>query len=645
MESASGLCPSCLKSLETSAPSGTPASAALDPVAATVTAIPASEVQTDTWGDSPRIRPSPPGYDLYRFLGGGGMGDVYLAREHVADRTVAIKFFRGSLNSSAADRFITEIRALARLDHPNIVRFLQERIDGPEPHYTMEYGPGGSLLDRLKQEGPFDAQETAQIAHALAKALALAHGSNILHRDLKPSNVVLAADNTPKITDFGLAKLTDTDEGLTLGSGPLGTPAYMPPEQISSKHGAIGPASDVYGLGATMYHLLTGRTPFQGTSEEIIAKVEKELPARVRSLRPEVPLGLEAIIHKCLEKRPESRYPSASEMAADLERFLAGETPAAPHLTPVRRASLWAKRNRGWFAGVATALVLAIGLFLAGKKYGSPDEVPHPNEAPPDFNEIAKSELQAGRPVTLIDETGPPRWHQSHILPANLRPPEEGDRTCLFQSIDLSLIELLSDPGIPRYRIRADVKHVTGQGPTNENSPLGVESIGLYFGGDFQRTKDNRDAVTLFGVHYNEFVPRITPGQKTKIDMTLKFAPGLVVGVGEKADRGAGIFWLPAPGPDLIFIPKNRPGPWRTIVIEVTENRVAVTFASPDEKPRVAAEWTGDEARNLYVQSQEKLKLVSPAATVNPWNPQRSLGLWCYRSAISVKNFVVEPIP
>lgn len=646
VESASGMCLSCLKSLETSAPAGTPQSPASvvlpDSGAATVTEVPEFEVGTDTWDGQTRLRPSPAGYDLYRFLGGGGMGDVYLAREHVAERTVAMKFLRGSPNSSAADRFLTEIRALARLDHPNIVRFLNVNIDGAEPHYTMEYGSGGTLLERIKQEGPLGPEETARIAVSLAKALAAAHGSNILHRDLKPSNVVLAADNTPKITDFGLAKLTDTDEGLTLGSGPLGTPAYMPPEQISSKHGTIGPASDVYGLGATLYHLLTARPPFQGSSEEIIPKVEKESPPRIRSLRPDVPLGLEAIVHKCLEKRPEDRYRSATELASDLERYLAGEAPAAPQLTPARRAALWTKRNRGWFVGAAAGLALAIGLFIAGSR-----SVPRPENPPPsspDFNELAKAELQAGRAVTLIPETGPPKWHRTHILPATLRPPDEGDRTCLFQSLDFSLIELLADPGIPRYRIQADVKHVTGQGPQSEKTPVGVESIGVYFGASYGKTPDDRDAVTLFNVYYNEFVPRMPAGQKP-FDMTLRFSPGLIVGVGKKGELGAGSFWSPTPGPDLIFTPKGRPGPWRTIEIEVTENRVAVTFASPDEKPRLAAEWTGEKARTLYVQTQENLERVSPGAKVAPWAPERSLGLWCYRSAISVKNFTIEPLP
>ena len=646
VESASGLCVSCLKSLETLEPAGTPRSSLNDANTSasrfeydtvTRTATPDKAVHTETWDGQTRLRPAPPGYDLFRFLGGGGMGDVYLAREHVAERTVAMKFLRGAPNSTAADRFVTEIRALARLDHPNIVRFLTVQIDGADPHYTMEYGSGGTLLDRVKQEGPLPPTESARIALSLARALAAAHSANILHRDMKPSNVVLGADDTPKITDFGLAKLTDSDEGLTLGSGPLGTPAYMPPEQVSGKHGTVGPASDVYGLGATLYHLLTGQPPFQGQNEEIIPKVEREMPARVRSLRPEVSLGLEAIVHKCLEKRPADRYSTAEELASDLDRFLAGEAPAAPHLTPGRRATQWAKRNRRWFIASSAGLGLAVGLFVAGVLFApKPQEEP----PPPDPREEAKKELQAGRPVVLIPEAGPPKWYQTYFLPAQIRPPDQGDGACVFQSFDLSLIELLPDPGITRYRIRADVKRVTGEGPKGK-AAVGLESIGVFFGADYQRTPNGRDAVTLCNLYFNDYKP-LDPA----IDALLRYNTGLVIDVGAKAERGPGTFWN-AGGVDVKFTPAvDRPGPWRRVFIDVTDDKVSASWSeSPEAAPKVLAEWSGNELQSRYGQSQTWLDELSPGLKLRPWAPQRSLGLWCFRSTLAVKNFVIEPLP
>ena len=278
-----------------------------------------------------RLPTPPPGYDLLRLLGGGGMGDVFLAREHATERIVAMKFLRATGNPFAIERFLTEVRAVARLDHPNIIRIFATDFLRSEPYFTMEHASGGTLASRVVENGPLPADDAARIIAIVARAVETAHRTGVLHRDLKPSNVLLTDRGDPIVADFGLAKRTDLNEGLTIGTSPLGTPGFMPPEQVSRRHGKSGVYSDIYGLGETLYYLLTGRPPFTGESVlEIAAQVENTLPERLRALRPELPAALEGIVLKCLEKDPAHRYTTAANLANDLERFLAGQKPSAP---------------------------------------------------------------------------------------------------------------------------------------------------------------------------------------------------------------------------------------------------------------------------------------------------------------------------
>src|SRR5262249_8006869 len=271
---------------------------------------------------------APPGYNIIERVGGGGMGDVCLARELAADRLVAMKFLRAGSGSAATARFLVEVRALAGLDHPHIVRVLATDFTRPDPFFTMEYVPGGTLRDRIDRTGSADPAARAGLVEIVARAVQAAHTAEVLHRDLKPSNILLSVGDTPKVSDFGLAKRLDRDDGLTVGPGEMGTPAYMPPEQVSRRNGSVGPPSDVYGLGATLYHLLAGRAPFEGESrDEILARVLADPPPRLRAIRPDVPAGLEGIVVKALEKDPQDRYPTAAALADDLDRFLSGIRP------------------------------------------------------------------------------------------------------------------------------------------------------------------------------------------------------------------------------------------------------------------------------------------------------------------------------
>ena len=223
------------------------------------------------------------------------------------------------------DRFFTEARAVARLEHPNIIAIHTIGDELGRPYLSLEFAEGGSLAQRLAG-GPMSAIEAATLVETLALAIETAHRAGIIHRDLKPSNVLLTVEGVAKISDFGLAKLLDAETGRTLSGQPLGTPSFMSPEQAEGHSSKVGPRADVYSLGAILYQCLTGRPPFVGGSAlETIDMVRSTEVVSPRSLRPDVARDLETICLKCLEKEPGKRYSTALELAEDLGRFLRDE--------------------------------------------------------------------------------------------------------------------------------------------------------------------------------------------------------------------------------------------------------------------------------------------------------------------------------
>jgi serine/threonine protein kinase len=274
-------------------------------------------------------------YLIIRLIGSGGMGAVYLARDEALARNVAIKLIRrGFLSSgfSLESLIVREAKAAAQLRHPNIVTIHNVGETDGRVFIVLEYINGRSLDHELRESGPLGTDEAAQLAANLASAMHHAHKSGIVHRDLKPSNILIDQDRTPKITDFGLAKLMldrdipDEDASLTEAGQIVGTPAYMSPEQATGDTTRIGPAADIFSLGAILYEMLAGQAPFRGASvAQTLANLIERTPTPLRDIRPGVPRQLEAICLKCLEKQPEHRYASAAALAEDLDRFLAGE--------------------------------------------------------------------------------------------------------------------------------------------------------------------------------------------------------------------------------------------------------------------------------------------------------------------------------
>src|SRR5262245_46469701 len=273
-------------------------------------------------GDLPRI----PGYEVEALLGRGGMGVVYKARHRRLNRFGALKMLLAGAYAGPNERarFQREAEAVAGLRHPNIVQVYDVGDHEGWPYFTMELLEGGSLAQALAGT-PQPAQKAAALLATLAEAVQVAHKGGIVHRDLKPANILFSGDGTPKIADFGLARHFDEDPTLTQSGVRVGTPSYMAPEQVTGKAGKIGPATDVYALGALLYEMLTGRPPFRGeTPTQTELQVVNQEPVPPSRLNPKVPRDLETICLKCLHKDPQRRYPDAGALAEDVRRFLEG---------------------------------------------------------------------------------------------------------------------------------------------------------------------------------------------------------------------------------------------------------------------------------------------------------------------------------
>lgn len=341
-------------------------------------------------GDSEHSRddlPSVPGYEIIRVIGQGGMGVVYQARQIELGRSVAIKMIWGPrLRAALVARFRVEAEAAARLQHPNFVQIFEVGQVNGRPFFSMEYVAGGNLADLLARQPP-SARQAAELVETLARAIHAAHEKGVLHRDLKPANILLALASeqwsaagkdqpplatdhwsltTPKIADFGLAKRLDEDAAHTHTGEILGTPSYMAPEQAEGNKNQIGPATDVYALGAILYELLTGKPPFQGASPlDSLRRVLAHEPIAPSRRAPTVPRDLDAICLKCLEKAPGQRYPSALALAEDVRRFLNGQPVLARRIGPIQRSWKWARRHPQAVAlGVALATLMLVPMYF-----------------------------------------------------------------------------------------------------------------------------------------------------------------------------------------------------------------------------------------------------------------------------------------
>jgi uncharacterized protein (TIGR03067 family) len=370
-------------------------------------------------------RPRIGDYQVLDEIGRGGMGVVYKAEQLSLKRPVALKMILAGSHAGRdhLTRFRNEAEAVARLQHPNIVQIYQISEHEGKPYLALEYVDGGTLAGRLSAVGYRQSakpQETAGLVECLARAVHHAHKRNIIHRDLKPGNVLLMADGTPKITDFGLAKQLQGDTPTTASGAAtvtgaiMGTPSYMAPEQADGKKRVIGPAVDVYALGAILYELLTGQPPFKGDSPMSTAiKVVTEEPIPPHRLQPRVPRDLETICLKCLEKDPAKRYETAEALADDLRRFQQGEPISARRQGVIGRTARWVLKRwkaaafvvAGFF--LAFVLLIILGILTSDGTLdpeGNQEQPPGPGAD--DVNDRELQRFQGDWAVMAVEENG-----------------------------------------------------------------------------------------------------------------------------------------------------------------------------------------------------------------------------------------------
>lgn len=320
--------------------------------------------------DSRRV-PAVPGYEILHELGRGGMGVVYAAKQIRADRIVALKMMLNVDHARAEERerFSAEVRAVARLQHPNIVGVYEVGEYAGAPYFTLEYVPSGTLAKRVS-ERLLSHQQSAEMMRTLAGGVDYAHSRGVIHRDLKPGNILIDEKGAPKIADFGLARRTEDASHLTREGTIVGTPSYMSPEQAFGSTDAIGPSADIYSLGAIMYELLVGRPPFQGaTVWEVVQQVRHADPVPPTMLQPGVPKDLETICLKCLRKEPEKRYATAKELEEELQRFLNNEPILARPLGQFERLVRMCKRYPREARLIATVAGLVLSLLIVATAF------------------------------------------------------------------------------------------------------------------------------------------------------------------------------------------------------------------------------------------------------------------------------------
>ena len=570
------------------------------------------------------------GYELLEVLGHGGMGTVYKAWQTALERLVALKVIasESAAGSESQARFRVEAKAVARLRDPHVVQIYDFGEENGQPYFSMEIMEGGSLKDRLdgKQQ---PERETADLVRAVALGVHAAHRQNIIHRDLKPGNVLLDRDGTPKISDFGLAKLLDAEHSQTLTDVVMGTPAYMAPEQVCGT-GAVGPLSDVYALGVILYEMLTGKQPFRGASRMETLDQVRHLPAPLVShLRPGVSADLEAVCSKCLEKDAQRRYPSAEALADDLGRWLRGESTRARPLS--RPARVWRSVKRHPMLTAAAVLLLVIGVTAVGAAaYLDPERQ----------RAAIDAEIRKGGKVVLIGETGAPRWtgwrSGEGIARTGVDPVGTFYMSSAFNNQEVARLELASFTQRDRYRFEAEVRH-------DDSADAG--EVGVFFASRTDERK-GRSLQVFMLLTFNEITV-----QKSRFP-----AAALAKGSGKNPLYMAGRIFSPRANSkncdrDIVAMNQGVFTPvgmarksWRKLTIEVTPERVRIYLDGNLMGDMDPAKMDRDLADRMPVLVKLDPNLFGPNPVPPRLNLRGGVGLYVSRSSASFRNVTLEPM-
>ncbi len=544
-------------------------------------------------------------HEILGELSRGGMGVVYRARHIVLDRVVALKMMRTDVRLWPEDgqRFEREMRAVARLRHPNILPIYEIGWHDGQPFYTMPYLAGGSLSEhrpRLRGE----PRVAVQLISKVARAVQHAHEQGIVHRDLKPGNVLLDEANEPLVADFGLAKIQD-DVDLTQTGAVLGTAPYMAPEQAAGRSRQVGPWTDVWSLGVMLYELLTGHRPFVGDSnEEIKERIQRATPRRPRTLEARLDKRLERIILKCLRKEPACRYPTASELADDLDRYLRGERPQVCGEVWSSQLRSAVRNHYAWLIFVTLALAALVSLTVFGLTTLS-----SPRPARP-------SPLNLPSPIILIDERTAPaelRWRPGKEGATLLASPPRAELS--LRSENLHLLELRAEPPWPRYRLEAVIRHENGR----RNSGAGI------FVALARHTFAKGPCYSYWQLGFAEHGDE---AGKVELRVTcLKDSPPYAV-IGLPCDDR----------PPHTFLPDRRgngASPWRPLALEVDDDEVRAFWGETciQKVPRERME-----------RLNARILLGLGNAKGDP-SPQNSLGVYSFDGSASFQQVNLKPFP
>ncbi|MBY0229093.1 MAG: serine/threonine protein kinase [Gemmataceae bacterium] len=504
-------------------------------------------------------------HDILCEIGRGGMGIVHKAREIALDRIVALKTLRGRLPSPAdRERFHREARALAALRHPGIVPvFALGTLDG-EDCFTMPYYPDGTLADRLRR-GPLAADEAAALIAQVARAVQHAHGHGLIHRDLKPANILLDADGTPAVADFGLSRAVGD---AARARGPVGTPAYMAPEQAVDG-AAIGAGADVWALGVMLHEALAGVRPFQGAeTAALVRSIRAEAPAAL----DDAPSGLETVVRRCLEKRPEDRYPSAGAVADAVEGWLERKR-RSPFVRLLALLGGWSWRRAAaasLLACLAVPLMLAVSLLGATPAW-SPEAA---------ALKAIQEGLAKGRPQLLLGSTGAPLLQRFPFEPDRKPVPPLPARPFQLATFRRTQLELLPSVPLKRFRLSGEFRLVDGNGAARagfyvaglETAAVGRDEFDFFSARiGFGEQPGTVEAEAGF-VHFKGFDAKGATHFSTA-------NRGLVppAALGAAALVGAGPRGIPA-APNAVALAAPRADPWHRIEVEVDEKEVACWF-------------------------------------------------------------------
>jgi serine/threonine-protein kinase len=584
------------------------------------------------------------------------VGRVFQVRDLGLGRVVALKVLRSGPGAGSEEvaRFHREARMAAQLDHPHLMPVYSIGLFQGQYAITMPYLGGGNLLQhRAKYR---DVRSAVVLMLKVCRAVAVAHRAGIVHRDLKPGNILLDEAGEPMVSDFGLARFTDSDSEMTRPGQVLGTPGYMSPEQAGGRGLEVGPASDVWSLGVILYLLLTGRKPFEAAdSWQLFQKLRWSNPSPPRSLRQELPGDLETVVLKCLEKAPRDRYASAEQLADDLEHWLRGEPVSAS-----RPRFRWLRPGgRSWplvAGGVLGILLLALGMVLFPGQTRNAVAMSRPHSTP----EVPAREqqlllLRQQQPVTLLGPTGKPavsRWIDES---GRFAPPPSSETPLNWDAFDWTMLELMHEVPLKRYQISAQVLHrdsgedslvglffLHRQARTNQ----GDEHFLMYCG-----INDRHPMATPFSLHVGGYRTNPPKGKWRDHYMAAwkrlpKKLPAAVatLGVTGAQPQSAtpwtlalhiarlGIVDRPAPP---IPPQKGPAGNWHTIVVDVTPEKIRATL---DHELVL-------ETRCAVLEKQARMLLQHRNVAIPEPFVAGDLGLLVYNGAASFRNVVLTPLP